>query len=126
MEDKSVGTVIDWILENWKFLIIIFGLFGTVIKVFRKIDKFTGKVDKIATDIPEIKNSIESHSSELGDVKEDLKELKEYQERDSKRNYYIIKGVLSSLRGLQEIGVNGPTEETTREIEKYMMEQVTH
>ena len=126
----TIGSVLDWILENWKFILVIVGLFSTVIKIYGKINKFTTKIDKvsstISTDLPAIKQSIDNHNTELSTIKDDVRELKQYQERDSRRNYYIIKGVLSSLRGLQEIGVSGPTDETTKEIEKYMMEQVTH
>lgn len=129
-ETKSVGGIIDWILENWKYIIIIAGLFVSVWKFSKKINKFTDTVGdiktKIDTDLPSIKTSLDTHNTELTEMKEDIKDLKAYQERDGKRNYYIVKGVLSSLRGLQEIGVNGPTTETTEEIEKFMMEQVTH
>lgn len=127
---KSVGGVIDWILENWKYIIIIAGLFTSVWKIPRKINKFTESIGdiktKMETYLPSIKTSLDTHNTELTEIKEDIKDLKAYQERDGKRNYYIVKGVLSSLRGLQEIGVNGPTTETTEEIERYMMEQVTH
>lgn len=129
-ETKSVGGVIDWILENWKYIVIIVGLFAFIWRISKKINKFTDTVGdiktKIDTELPSIKTSLDTHNTELTEMKEDIKDLKAYQERDGKRNYYIVKGVLSSLRGLQEIGVNGPTTETTEEIEKFMMEQVTH
>lgn len=125
---RTVGGVIDWILENWKFILIIVGLFGTVLKVYSKINKFTAKVDDISkiitTDVPSIKTSVDSHSEKLNEVEENVKKLKDYQDRDSKKNYYLVKGVLASLRGLQEIGVDGPTKEASKDLEQYMMERV--
>ncbi len=36
----------------------------------------------------------------------------------------IMRGVLASLKGLQELGTNGPTKEAQADIERYLMEQV--
>lgn len=122
--NTSVGTVLEWILLHWETLALVLGLFVTIFKLSSKINKFTTTVNKtnetLNKEFPEMKSILESHEETLEDLEKSIGELKDHDKDERERNYLITKGVLASLRGLQEIGANGPTHEASSEIEDYL------
>ena len=130
MEGLTLGKVFDWIIDNWGVLTIAAGLFVSIYKITKKINKFTETVNEtnkvVKKELPEIKQTVKSHDQKFAEIDKSIEEIKHYQEDDSDRTFYLAKGVLASLRGLQEIGANGPTHEACTDLEDYIMRKSTH
>lgn len=125
----TVGTLIDWVHENWDILAILGAVTLFIIRTTRKIDKFSGKIEEthavVKKDIPEIKTTLKSHQKELDRLNRYIEDDVKHRDDDQKRSMLICKGVSASLKGLQEIGANGPTHEALDELETYMFEKTS-
>lgn len=51
-----------------------------------------------------------------------LDEMKKSGEERKQENVLLIHGVLASLRGLKQLGANGPVTEAEKNLEKYVVE----
>lgn len=123
----TLGTVVDWIHDNWASITVIGTILALVVKLTHKIDKFSDTIEEtnkiIKKEIPAIKEEQAAQKKKLEEVDAYIREDKEHREDSQQRSMLICKGVTASLKGLQEIGANGPTHDALGELEEYMLKK---
>ena len=123
----TVGSIFDWIASNWSAILIVSTTTGLVVKVTRKMDKFAATLKEVQTtvtkELPEVKKKQDQMEEHLRSIDKDLKKTTEHIEDSKTRSLILCKGVAASLKGLQEVGANGPTHEALTELEDYMLKR---
>lgn len=123
----TVGSIFDWIASNWSAVLIVSTTIGFVVKVTRKMDKFAATLKEVQTtvtkELPEVKKKQDQMEEHLRSIDKDLKKTTEHIEDSKTRSLILCKGVAASLKGLQEVGANGPTHEALTELEDYMLKR---
>lgn len=54
-----------------------------------------------------------------------LRDLKEMMEGQKETNRIMFKGILAALRGLEQVGANGPVTEAREEMEEYLIKEAS-
>lgn len=123
----TVGSIFDWIASNWSAVLIVSTTIGFVVKVTRKMDKFAATLKEVQTtvtkELPEVRKKQDQVGEHLRSIDKDLKKTTEHIEDSKTRSLILCKGVAASLKGLQEVGANGPTHEALTELEDYMLKR---
>ena len=123
----TVGSIFDWIVSNWSAILVVSTTIGLVVKVTRKMDKFATTLREVQTtvtkELPEVKKKQDQVEEHLSSIDKDLKKTTEHIEDSKTRSLILCKGVAASLKGLQEVGANGPTNEALAELENYMLKR---
>lgn len=126
-DPTTVGSIFDWIASNWSAILIVCTTIGLVVKVTRKLDKFSATLKEVQTivtkELPEVKKKQDQLEEHLRSIDEDSKKTTEHIEDSRTRFLILCKGVAASLKGLQEVGANGPTHEALTELEDYMFKR---
>ena len=122
-------------LLQWLLILFLVGLFiykewpGFWARVKSKAqgelreDTITVRLDRIEADVAEIKEKLGRDYNRINDVElrqdHDQKAMKDIK----KEQAIIMRALLGTLRGLQELGANGPTKEAQAEIVEYLNDQ---
>lgn len=139
MESKLFGMVDEETLRQWFLILFLFGLF-----VYKEWPEFWKRIRNKVRHDERLDQTDRSLSERLDQIESDVKEIKEKLTRDynrmntledrqekEKKNVQnmmqeqsiIMRALLGTLKGLQELGANGPTKESEEEIVQYLNRQ---
>lgn len=114
-------------------LAVVVGLVIFIPKVWKGFNKMRGYVNdleailesakKNSRDIDNLSRKIEQDYQRLNYLEAATKDQQDYIDDSLRERELILKSLLGVIRGLQEIGANGPTKKSEQEIEEYLLEK---
>lgn len=114
-------------------LAVVVGLVIFIPKIWRGFNKMRGYVNdleailesakKNSKDIDNLSRKIEQDYKRLNYLEEATRDQQDYIDDSLHERELILKSLLGVIRGLQEIGANGPTKKAEQEIEEYLIEK---
>ena len=123
-EDMYIGTTIVII----SLVVLVIKVVPKFVKAFQSVRKELNKYENLHKELCETKELLETLDKELGYTKTQTKRLQRitnnqqthiteaFEERE-----LILKSLLGVVQGLQEIGANGPTKRTEKEIQEFLL-----
>ena len=81
------------------------------------------RLDALEQDVKEIKARQARDYSRMNDMTERLEESAQDIKDSKEERQLMLSGILAALKGLQELGTNGPTKSAQSEIELYLNRQ---
>lgn len=116
----------SWLIDNLTFqnvmlvCIALYFFFPKIKKIILRdkeiVDNDADLAKRVATlesDIADIKKKVGKDFYDIQDIKQQTKDSLEERE-------ILMRSTLAILKGLQEIGANGPTKDAQKEIEEYL------
>ena len=135
MENKLFSMVDGESLLQWLLILFLVGLFiykewpGFWARVKSKAqgelreDTITARLDRIEADVAEIKEKLGRDYNRINDVELRQDHVQKVMKDIKKEQAIIMRALLGTLKGLQELGANGPTKEAQAEIVEYLNDQ---
>ena len=81
------------------------------------------RLDALEADVKEVKARQARDYSRMNDMTERLEESAQDIKDSKEERQLMLSGILAALKGLQELGTNGPTKSAQGEIEQYLNRQ---
>lgn len=81
------------------------------------------RLDALEADVKEVKARQARDYSRMNDMTERLEESAQDIKDSKEERQLMLSGILAALKGLQELGTNGPTKSAQSEIEQYLNRQ---
>lgn len=81
------------------------------------------RVEALETQVEDINQKLDRDFSRLNEIADSLRQQQKVSVESLEERELIIKSLLAMLKGLQEIGANGPTKVAQAEIETYLNKQ---
>ena len=81
------------------------------------------RLDALEQDVKEIKARQARDYSRMNDMTERLEESAQDIKDSKEERQLMLSGILAALKGLQELGTNGPTKSAQSDIEQYLNRQ---
>lgn len=81
------------------------------------------RLDALEQDVKEVKARQARDYSRMNDMTERLEESAQDIKDSKEERQLMLSGILAALKGLQELGTNGPTKSAQSEIELYLNRQ---
>ena len=81
------------------------------------------RLDALEADVKEVKARQARDYSRMNDMTERLEESAQDIKDSKEERQLMLSGLLAALKGLQELGTNGPTKSAQSEIEQYLNRQ---
>ena len=139
MEPKLWGLLPGESLLQWLLLLFLLGLFiyrewpGFWERVSRKIQRearieqadrsLSDRLDQIEADVKEIKEKLGRDYTRMNTLEDQQEKEHKAVQSMIKEQAIIMRALLGTLKGLQELGANGPTKEAQAEIVEYLNNQ---
>lgn len=126
-ETVSTDQILVWVLCLILFFIAldkyyprIKAYFSDGFKKEQDADEISKRVTVIEKDLADVKQKQNRDYYRLNDLSEKLQTTDQDIQDSKEERQLILSGLLAALKGLQELGTNGPTREAQGDIEKYL------
>lgn len=139
MESKLFGMVDGEALLQWLLILFLFGLFvykewpgfweriRNKVRHDERLDQtdrsLSERLDQIESDVKEIKEKLTRDYNRMNTLEDRQEKEKKIVQNMMQEQSIIMRALLGTLKGLQELGANGPTKESEEEIVQYLNNQ---
>lgn len=130
LDMASPKDLLIWIVCALLILQFILKYYPTVKGWFKKdimqeaaVQTADQRLDALEQDVKEIKARQARDYSRMNDMTERLEESAQDIKDSKEERQLMLSGILAALKGLQELGTNGPTKSAQSEIELYLNRQ---
>lgn len=130
LDMASPKDLLVWIVCALLILQFILKYYPTVKRWFKKdimqeaaVQTADQRLDALEQDVKEIKARQARDYSRMNDMTARLEESAQDIKDSKEERQLMLSGILAALKGLQELGTNGPTKSAQSEIEQYLNRQ---
>lgn len=128
----TVGEMLDWVLKNWGYLAIIGAMLAAIVKFMRAVDKLTRTVEDTKKTVTELDKKYDSLSKKFDAQSKTIEEMKSrldaidtYHCENAERTRILISSTEACLRGMVEIGLNGPVKKGLEDLVTYKTQKAS-
>ena len=89
------------------------------------LERHNKKLEELKKEIQKINTKLSNDHTEISKIEEITVKQQQYIEDSMEERELIIRSLLGVVQGLQEVGANGPTKKTEKEIQDYLVRK-TH
>lgn len=130
LETASPGDLLLWLLCAWTVLQAALKYYPSIKGWFKKdfqAETAAQTVDQrlriLEQDMKEVKAKLTRDFSRMNEMAERLEESAQDIKDSKEERQLMLSGLLAALKGLQELGTNGPTKSAQSDIEQYLNRQ---
>lgn len=130
LETASPGDLLLWLLCAWTVLQAALKYYPSIKRWFKKdfqAETAAQTVDQrlraLEQDMKEVKAKLTRDFSRMNEMAERLEESAQDIKDSKEERQLMLSGLLAALKGLQELGTNGPTKSAQSDIEQYLNRQ---
>lgn len=130
LENASPSDLLVWLICAWivvqaaaKYYPVVRGWFKKDFQAETAAQTVGQRLASLEKDMKEVKTKLNRDFDRMNEITERLEESTQDIKDSKEERQLMLSGLLAALKGLQELGTNGPTKSAQSDIEQYLNRQ---